>query len=850
MDINKILKEEEDSFYKRYCLQEIVSYKNITLLGSLKALFKRHILFQNNNESKNDDDDDVYLLENFWDHFLRDNTSVISVIHAINIILLIITTYYVVLLPYYNYSLLFDCLVWTLISFLCLLSISVYKMSILQLKAKELWTKVGYLILYIRGLHTMTKIVKTIMAIAENRNVAHAFDAYEGILNTKGNNEAYFIKIVLGAFAIDLTQLVVFSTVPFPSPINFYFCINELILQIVRLNLNPHSSSYLDLDQYIFYGKLVVIISSHFMVLLSVVGVEFMAKQRFKNLALAQLATADKNRFINLICSDTKAIVSDLTIAIKSIADQCSDTEMSIHVNNLLKHAERINVVADNLAVLIKLGDEQVSTVESIESAVNIKFLVEKVRMDPCFMNFNVELKIDFTSNVDQCVLIDADKLYMLLRNCMYCCFDKVMLLHDFDVVAIKLSCKLENTKDNNTRMLVFTISNTDQIKEYYMKQHNLKRKIKAKKNFSHTFEIAESKIVALMGLSSCLDGYCEVTDEVSGVSIEFGVSCKIVSPMIEEDAQQPLVTGVSDNDIDQTSLTTRRMIKSSRINSISVSVVTKDYVKFQMMIKFLRHVGIKSEKITNLKSLDKLSTSSRHAFGSPVETNESHLTADLLLIDSVEEYCKLVKYGKYSGLVVLVSDETIDSKIYKDFEKSAYHYQVPLHYIHIDIMKFDEWLGDQLCRPRTKQAGSVYNVLPTRKVSNKISKLKASQVKSNQAFSASSSSFGDEGCKNSLSFESSNKKLGLTYFRKFFSHRKFDYTPSVWGHWTLSFKHSAVEDTYVRTRVLNPTKCWIHPGSAVVWSAYSYFAGLLLIHTMSLFFIKSGAFRYIITLS
>jgi hypothetical protein len=216
-----------------------------------------------------------------------------------------------------------------------------------------------------------------------------------------------------------------------------------------------------------------------------------------------------------------------------------------------------------------------------------------------------------------------------------------------------------------------------------------------------------------------------------------------------------------------------------------------------------------------------------------------------LLLIDSVEEYCKLVKYGKYSGLVVLVSDETIGSKIYKDFEKSAYHYQVPLHYIHIDIMKFDEWLGDQLCRPRTKQAGSVYSVLPTRKVSNKISKVKASQVKSNQAFSASSSSFGDEGCGSSLSFESSNKKLGLTYFRKFFSHRKFDYTPSVWGHWTLSFKHSAVEDTYVRTRLLNPTKCWIHPGSAVVWTSYSYFFQEFVIHSLSWYFTGGIIWRY-----
>jgi hypothetical protein len=274
-----------------------------------------------------------------------------------------------------------------------------------------------------------------------------------------------------------------------------------------------------------------------------------------------------------------------------------------------------------------------------------------------------------------------------------------------------------------------------------------------------------------------------QVNDDVNGVNIECGVSCRIVSPIILEDIQKPLMALVSDDDIDQTNSLTKRVVKNNKVNNICVSIVTKDYVKFQMMIKILRHVGIKADKVTNLKSLEKLSTPSKYSFDT-----ESHLVADLLLVDSVEGLHQLSKYSNYSGLVVFVNDETNSSTKY-DYMESANQYQIPLHYIHTDIIKFDQWLSSKLCRPR--QSDSIYKWLRSGDFGNFDSKgdqLIGIPLTGTQALSSSKSSTGDTYTSR-LNFKSSNKSLGVAYFRKFTSHRKFVFTMSVWGLSTLTFK-------------------------------------------------------------
>ena len=65
--------EEESLFYERYRQSEINNYRNVTFIGSFTMFMLARIF----GETIKNDKENVYKLEQFWDNFLCDNTTII-----------------------------------------------------------------------------------------------------------------------------------------------------------------------------------------------------------------------------------------------------------------------------------------------------------------------------------------------------------------------------------------------------------------------------------------------------------------------------------------------------------------------------------------------------------------------------------------------------------------------------------------------------------------------------------------------------------------------------------------------------------------------------------------------------
>ena len=826
MDIDEIIKKEEDLFYERYCHDERRAYKNITLYSTIKKFISS--LMTNGGQRS---DDNIYRLERFWDEFLKDNTTIIICIHFINIVLLIVTVVFLARLEY-SLSIIYNCVVWIVISAACLSCIILYKSVSLSnisgngVKAITIWSNVGYYILYLRCLQMIIKVVKAI-AIGNSDYMSNAFDNFMPV----DVKRIDFLFLMIGT---DLVQLVVFSTVPFPTPINFYFCIQELLLQIVRVCLSKKDLHDNVSGNYLFVCTLVTVIFMHYLVLTTVAGVEFMFKNSFKNLRGFEVATLVENRFVNLICSDAKSIVYDLSRAVENIVSLFPDAKV-INLKNaskLIRQSEKINIVADNLLLLIKINDNQLNAGDSL---VNIRQLISKVQADRSFSNLQMQFNINLQTDICRDVITNADGVYMLLKNILVYCYERVERSgyesQDLDITCVMVKATKRINQKLCQYMLIFKIKINRKTADSQDTAQKYKLKPKRRSNAAKV-EITETKLVALMSLAAQYNGYCQINDtDTSSYEIELGIGSRGLSSVVHPGIEYDKVSG---------------KVELSRTLKVSIPIkayiVTADFIKLEMLQRLLQRVGIKPHNIGTSKSLEILI--SRSDASSKKSNLMSVLSSDVVIVDSITNCNKLAKYNSFSGLLVLVSDEShYDNELVK---RKKYHYRLPLYCLELDAINFGDWLSSQMNETSNdvlrRTSESQFDILNDTKVRSFWSKImfnRRNDIGMNE----------DKYFRQLSYYKDSTKELDTQFIRKFAIKRKFDYSHSYLGVLTQTFnKH--VEETYMKVRSFNPTNCWIHPSTGVYWVCMLYFVHQIMIKAMGTMFLPQIEYRLLVIIT
>lgn len=828
--------EEERIFYERYRQNEIKNYRNITIIGSLTKFILARIYQGKNNDSK----DNVYKLEQFWDNFLMNNTTMVVFIHSANILLLIVTVIFLCDWQPISYSILWNCFIWIVISVLCLLFIIWYKSSktkVLglrtQKKALQLWTNVGYFILYLRLLKLVAKITET--TILE-------------IVGLKSSNpdDASLEHVVL-SIAIDFVQLVVFSTVPFPTPINFYITLQEFAVQVLKVLIIKKYISNSVLGRYLFVCTLITIFNWHMLIMMTVIIVENTEKATYKNLRTLKASSSDKNRLINLICSDTKSIMKDLGKAVANINNNCIDADTGNKIgsvtNIILKEAEIVHIVADNLLLLTRIND---GNWKSRDSLVNLNDLIGKVRNDESFKNLKVRFKINVMTEIERDIIADADSISIMLRNSLFYWYQSnhTNYFSGYKLIALQITCKLVKIKHRSNKqkhMVIFHISKEKRAGSENFLSVSIATKLKSRRKIVMKSYMAESNIASLMNLAASKEGYCEIDEDDTLNHIEFGIICTglsselIINKANDLHASQDTEFTAAQNDL--ISAISSDIVKNNTISDLKVFVIADDYIKSQKVIKLLECIGVNTKNITASKSLNPSSTS----ISSPplLKSNKHHdllSSSDIVLIDSIKNCENLAAIGTYFGLVVLITDFATEVHDVGEIGKKLYHYCLPLYSLNTEVMNFKKWLGESVC----KDMEPVLSHPPTPKIALRdvVARTFMDCCRSVcQVFStvdkANSANSDADKIESEYIFKHNSYKSSVKITN---AHRKFDFT--------TSFFSTAVEETYRKIKILNFTSCWIHPNTTFYWIACVYACHALMIQFVGVYYFPAVPFR------
>jgi len=778
--------EEERRFYERYCQNENRIYQKTTFFG----LLKRFILARISNDEDIKDKDNVYKLEQFWDNFLMNNTTIVVFIHSANILLLLITVGFLCNLLPMSYSILMNCFIWFIVSIICLLFIIWYKIKSQgnqkQKKALQMWTYIGHFILYIRLLKLISQLTQILMI---------------KVLNI-GENINDPLKYVVLSIAIDFVQLVVFSTIPFPTPINFYITLQEFILQITKILFIVNALMNPLLGKYILACSVVTITNWHVLILISALNVEAAEKATFRNVRALEITSHDKNKLISLICSDTKSIVKDLAKAAENIKSTCVNSNRKIKkfTSDIVRQAESTDIVADNLLLLTRIADGKWTCKETW---VNVNSLVNRIQNDASFKNLHVRFSITLVTEIKQNILMDADSVTILLRNSLFYWYQSIKDFSFAKAVVLKITCKLVKLRKRKQQqkpyMLVFKIFDTETAEE---RGHDdiLTSKLKPSKRSDIATKFlaqnsGKSNLTALVNLASTCNGYCEI--DVEPEYIEFGIPC---SGWTNEKGD-----AIDSKQRDVEYEVRSSITKIDKISRLKVFVVSADFIKSQMIHKLLERVGVSADSIKTIKSLSNSAKSSLDLL----------LSSDLALVDSITSCEKLSALGYY-GLVVLISNE--DS-----VASNLVHYCLPLYCLNTEIVSFQDWLGKCIC----KEALPKLPELPSKSMLMNLF---------SRCFYASNDKTSFDVRKGEYTFKRNSYK---NHVKIISAHSRFD-------HRTVFLTFSkAVEESYRKVRILNPTSCWSHPTATGYWTLLFYAFQALAIGWIGTYYTPGTTFRF-----
>ena len=310
------------------------------------------------------------------------------------------------------------------------------------------WMNVGNFILLVRGLILATRITQVITGeFGKCHVVGRSVSGYY--------DNTFQVNLML--VCLDAVQTLVFSTLSFPLPWAAIFCLIELISQFFRFY--SCMGILFGGEGSITYTAVCVwlaLIAMYSIVGLNTSVILLSSRNFYQNTLHLASSTAEKRRFVDLLCTEIRSPLQHVVGAVSRITDTVlpqSSKDNILEIGHLVtRQTQLINLLSDNLLYLTRVEEGraflQRDTSHLNKRRINVKDLTMKLSCQHSVMDSD---GLTFCELVQKISLLDAKScssiailgdltlLTILVRNMLY--FGLIMLDDKRDTETLMSSC-------------------------------------------------------------------------------------------------------------------------------------------------------------------------------------------------------------------------------------------------------------------------------------------------------------------------------------------------------------------------------------------------------------------------
>lgn len=303
---------------------------------------------------------------------------------------------------------------WTLYSLSCLILLVLLK-EVPDLiekysgeKARQVWCNFGAFIL-------MTQVFKLVIMFVKFVTSHHNCNFVEGLNAAVTTSDTPLFRLF-----VDCSQIVVFSTVPFPSPWVMLFNLVEILIQALRLLSCSHTMGLGHHDS-LLNAVVLGMVWGFCLIMFSASHVESVSKEVLRCARQEREAIDSKRLFVNYLCAEVKdplqLIIGPLDHIEEDFSsfpdDMCDEHKKLCAVSKAIRQNTRVIVLLANNLMLITRMEEGRLFLQSSQQVVLKDMLQEILRN----MNWSEARESLRVSVVRSEILTDAPCLNVLLEN-------------------------------------------------------------------------------------------------------------------------------------------------------------------------------------------------------------------------------------------------------------------------------------------------------------------------------------------------------------------------------------------------------------------------------------------------
>ena len=266
----------------------------------------------------------------FWDNFLNKSTVYVLLVQVVNIFFLIAMSVSLSLeskpadqsLAISYKFLQVQLMVWGLLSIICIIVLTLmrYFQSFLQLivcegdgTVYEIWKNIGSFMLLVRGLILVSRLVT---------NFTDSGTWCASLSDAKGGYYDSTFQLHLILSCIDGVETVVFSTLSFPLPWAMIFCSIELLAQLLRyLSCGPVLLNNGKSIAFMMALAFLSLFAMYSIVCLNTSVILLSSRNFYQNTLRLAASTAEKRRFLDLLCTEIRSPLQHVVGAVSRITD-------------------------------------------------------------------------------------------------------------------------------------------------------------------------------------------------------------------------------------------------------------------------------------------------------------------------------------------------------------------------------------------------------------------------------------------------------------------------------------------------------------------------------------------------
>ena len=267
----------------------------------------------------------------FWDNFLNKSTIYVLLVQVVNIFFLIAMSVTLSLASKpgdqslaISYKFLqVQLMVWGLLSIICIVVLTLmryFQPFLQQLVCEgdgtvyETWKNIGTFMLLVRGLILLSHIASYLSGVEHQLCITQS--------DTKGGYYDSTFQLHLILSCIDGVETVVFATLSFPLPWAMIFCSIELISQLLRYlscgSILLHNGNGIT---FIMALAFLCLFAMYSIVCLNTSVILLSSRNFYQNTLRLAASTAEKRRFLDLLCTEIRSPLQHVVGAVSRITD-------------------------------------------------------------------------------------------------------------------------------------------------------------------------------------------------------------------------------------------------------------------------------------------------------------------------------------------------------------------------------------------------------------------------------------------------------------------------------------------------------------------------------------------------